>query len=169
MILSGEGSRATSEINRLLAELPVSVNALTGVDLSKVTLFLVLPGSKWKKIWKWIKASPVLSSASFLSFSSLCCRRWRLLKPEKWSAPDSSLLYALSWTAFQTPEDLVNTVHQVYSGNLWCLTFYRTRTSACTAARPDTLFSWHVEILIYLFIYCNSGHFGGGLSVCCIV
>uniref|UniRef100_A0A3Q0SGV3 Flotillin n=1 Tax=Amphilophus citrinellus TaxID=61819 RepID=A0A3Q0SGV3_AMPCI len=37
VILSGEGSRVTGEVNRLLAELPVSVNALTGVDLSKVT------------------------------------------------------------------------------------------------------------------------------------
>lgn len=36
VILSGEGSRVTGEVNRLLAELPVSVNALTGVDLSKV-------------------------------------------------------------------------------------------------------------------------------------
>lgn len=37
VILSGEGSRVTGEVNRLLAELPVSVNALTGVDLTKVT------------------------------------------------------------------------------------------------------------------------------------
>lgn len=36
VILSGEGSRVTGELNRLLAELPVSVNALTGVDLTKV-------------------------------------------------------------------------------------------------------------------------------------
>ncbi|KAI4813891.1 hypothetical protein KUCAC02_003112 [Chaenocephalus aceratus] len=35
VILSGEGSRVTGELNRLLAELPVSVNALTGVDLTK--------------------------------------------------------------------------------------------------------------------------------------
>ncbi|MED6268532.1 Flotillin-2a [Characodon lateralis] len=38
VILSGEGSRVTGEVNRLLAELPVSVNALTGVDLSKIAL-----------------------------------------------------------------------------------------------------------------------------------
>ncbi len=37
VILSGEGGRVTGELNRLLAELPVSVNALTGVDLSKVS------------------------------------------------------------------------------------------------------------------------------------
>lgn len=36
VILSGDGGRVTGEVNRLLAELPVSVNALTGVDLSKV-------------------------------------------------------------------------------------------------------------------------------------
>lgn len=36
VILSGEGSKMTGEVNRLLAELPVTVNALTGVDLSKV-------------------------------------------------------------------------------------------------------------------------------------
>ncbi|XP_072248128.1 flotillin-2-like [Leuresthes tenuis] len=38
VILSGEGNRVTSEVNRLLAELPVSVNALTGLDLSKIPL-----------------------------------------------------------------------------------------------------------------------------------
>ncbi|XP_034024445.1 flotillin-2-like [Thalassophryne amazonica] len=38
VILGGEGSRLTGEVNRLLAELPVSVNALTGVDLSKIPL-----------------------------------------------------------------------------------------------------------------------------------
>lgn len=37
VILSGDGGRITGEVNRLLAELPVSVNALTGVDLSKVS------------------------------------------------------------------------------------------------------------------------------------
>uniref|UniRef100_A0A8C2X327 Flotillin n=1 Tax=Cyclopterus lumpus TaxID=8103 RepID=A0A8C2X327_CYCLU len=36
VILGGESNRITSEVNRLLAELPVSVNALTGVDLSKI-------------------------------------------------------------------------------------------------------------------------------------
>lgn len=36
VILSGENSRVTGEVNRLLAELPVTVNALTGVDLTKV-------------------------------------------------------------------------------------------------------------------------------------
>lgn len=40
VILSGEGSRVTGEVNRLLAELPVSVNALTGVDLTKVSASL---------------------------------------------------------------------------------------------------------------------------------
>lgn len=36
VILSGKGSQVTGEVNRLLAELPASVGALTGVDLSKV-------------------------------------------------------------------------------------------------------------------------------------
>lgn len=36
MVLSGDNSKVTSEVNRLLAELPASVHALTGVDLSKV-------------------------------------------------------------------------------------------------------------------------------------
>jgi len=36
VILSGDGSRVTGEVNRLLAELPVSINAITGVDLTKV-------------------------------------------------------------------------------------------------------------------------------------
>ncbi|KAA8586400.1 hypothetical protein FQN60_000236 [Etheostoma spectabile] len=39
VMLSGDGSRVTGEVNRLLAELPVSVNALTGVDLTKIPLF----------------------------------------------------------------------------------------------------------------------------------
>lgn len=34
----------TSEVNRLLAELPASVHALTGVDLSKVCTFLAVVG-----------------------------------------------------------------------------------------------------------------------------
>lgn len=38
VILSGQGSRVTGEVNRLLAELPVSVNALAGLDLSKVSM-----------------------------------------------------------------------------------------------------------------------------------
>ncbi|XP_058238684.1 flotillin-2a isoform X2 [Hemibagrus wyckioides] len=38
VILSGEGSRVTGEVSRLLAELPVTVNALTGVDLTKMPL-----------------------------------------------------------------------------------------------------------------------------------
>ena len=51
VILSGEGSRVTGEVNRLLAELPVSVNALTGVDLTKVNMIyyivLVLIGLRY--------------------------------------------------------------------------------------------------------------------------
>uniref|UniRef100_A0A2K5YBT5 Flotillin n=1 Tax=Mandrillus leucophaeus TaxID=9568 RepID=A0A2K5YBT5_MANLE len=35
VVLSGDNSKVTSEVNRLLAELPASVHALTGVDLSK--------------------------------------------------------------------------------------------------------------------------------------
>ncbi|KAM9732676.1 flotillin-2-like [Menidia menidia] len=38
VILSGDGGRLTGEVTRLLAELPVSINALTGVDLSKIPL-----------------------------------------------------------------------------------------------------------------------------------
>uniref|UniRef100_A0A8C7YVX4 Flotillin n=1 Tax=Oryzias sinensis TaxID=183150 RepID=A0A8C7YVX4_9TELE len=45
VILSGDRSGVTDEVNRLLAELPVSVNALTGVDLTKVP-FLFLPTQK---------------------------------------------------------------------------------------------------------------------------
>ncbi|NWW90457.1 FLOT2 protein, partial [Rhynochetos jubatus] len=36
VILGGESSSTTSEVNRLLAELPASVRAITGVDLAKV-------------------------------------------------------------------------------------------------------------------------------------
>lgn len=38
MILSGDNSKVTSEVNRLLAELPASVHALTGVDLTQIPL-----------------------------------------------------------------------------------------------------------------------------------
>uniref|UniRef100_A0A671PXS0 Flotillin n=1 Tax=Sinocyclocheilus anshuiensis TaxID=1608454 RepID=A0A671PXS0_9TELE len=46
VILSGDGSRVTGEVNRLLAELPVSVNALTGVDLSKIPLLQKMTGAQ---------------------------------------------------------------------------------------------------------------------------
>ncbi|NXW36785.1 FLOT2 protein, partial [Phaetusa simplex] len=36
VVLSGENSNTTSEVNRLLAEIPASVRAITGVDLTKV-------------------------------------------------------------------------------------------------------------------------------------
>ncbi|NXK08773.1 FLOT2 protein, partial [Herpetotheres cachinnans] len=36
VILSGESNNTTSEVNRLLAEIPASVRAITGVDLTKV-------------------------------------------------------------------------------------------------------------------------------------
>ncbi|NXT95389.1 FLOT2 protein, partial [Anhinga rufa] len=36
LILSGEKSNTTSEVNRLLAEIPASVRAITGIDLAKV-------------------------------------------------------------------------------------------------------------------------------------
>ncbi|NWZ26554.1 FLOT2 protein, partial [Asarcornis scutulata] len=36
VVLSGESSTTTSEVNRLLAEIPASVRAITGVDLTKV-------------------------------------------------------------------------------------------------------------------------------------
>ncbi|KAM8977051.1 flotillin-2 [Pelodytes ibericus] len=38
IILSGENSKITGEMNRLLAEVPASVQALTGVDLTKIPL-----------------------------------------------------------------------------------------------------------------------------------
>ncbi|KAM6464696.1 flotillin-2 isoform 2-T2 [Liasis olivaceus] len=38
VILSGENNKMTSDVNRLLAEIPASVHALTGVDLSKIPL-----------------------------------------------------------------------------------------------------------------------------------
>lgn len=37
VVLSGESSTTTSEVNRLLAEIPASVRAITGVDLTKVS------------------------------------------------------------------------------------------------------------------------------------
>ncbi|XP_026988694.1 flotillin-2a isoform X2 [Tachysurus fulvidraco] len=46
VILSGDNSRVTGEVNRLLAELPVSVNALTGVDLTKIPLLQKLTNAQ---------------------------------------------------------------------------------------------------------------------------
>uniref|UniRef100_A0A3P9MI20 Flotillin n=1 Tax=Oryzias latipes TaxID=8090 RepID=A0A3P9MI20_ORYLA len=46
VILSGDRSGVTGEVNRLLAELPVSVNALTGVDLTKIPLLQQLAPSR---------------------------------------------------------------------------------------------------------------------------
>lgn len=49
VVLSGDNSKVTSEVNRLLAELPASVHALTGVDLSKVCA---------QKLWETFQGSP---------------------------------------------------------------------------------------------------------------
>jgi len=43
-MLGGESDRTTSEVTKLLAEMPPAVQAITGVDLSKVM--------QLKKIWK---------------------------------------------------------------------------------------------------------------------
>ncbi|KAG7246598.1 hypothetical protein CRUP_007371, partial [Coryphaenoides rupestris] len=46
VILSGDNSRVTGEVTRLLAELPVSVHALTGMDLTKIPLLQQLTGQQ---------------------------------------------------------------------------------------------------------------------------
>nr|XP_060612654.1 flotillin-2 isoform X1 [Anolis sagrei ordinatus] len=46
VILSGENHKLTSDLNRLLAEVPVSVHALTGVDLSKIPLIQKATGGQ---------------------------------------------------------------------------------------------------------------------------
>nr|KAF6457071.1 hypothetical protein HJG63_011645 [Rousettus aegyptiacus] len=46
VILSGDNNKVTSEVNRLLAELPASVHALTGVDLSKIPLIKKATGAQ---------------------------------------------------------------------------------------------------------------------------
>uniref|UniRef100_A0A8D0XHH0 Flotillin n=1 Tax=Sus scrofa TaxID=9823 RepID=A0A8D0XHH0_PIG len=46
VVLSGDNSTVTSEVNRLLAELPASVHALTGVDLSKIPLVKKATGAQ---------------------------------------------------------------------------------------------------------------------------
>ncbi|XP_072834784.1 flotillin-2 isoform X1 [Pogona vitticeps] len=46
VILSGENNKMTSDVNRLLAELPASVHALTGVDLSKIPLIQKATGGQ---------------------------------------------------------------------------------------------------------------------------
>ncbi|KAF6093784.1 flotillin 2 [Phyllostomus discolor] len=46
VVLSGDNNKVTSEVNRLLAELPASVHALTGVDLSKIPLIKKATGAQ---------------------------------------------------------------------------------------------------------------------------
>ncbi|KAM9005289.1 flotillin-2 isoform X1 [Sarcophilus harrisii] len=46
VVLSGDNSKVTSEVTRLLAELPASVHALTGVDLSKIPLVQKATGTQ---------------------------------------------------------------------------------------------------------------------------
>lgn len=74
VILSGEGSRVTGEVTRLLAELPVSINALTGVDLTKVRLALFSTIMNISHQTALVNPYFPLSSesAGFLSFD--CCK-----------------------------------------------------------------------------------------------
>ncbi|MEE6469100.1 hypothetical protein FKM82_008501 [Ascaphus truei] len=46
LIISGDNSKITGELNRLLAEIPASVQALTGVDLTKIPLLQKATGIK---------------------------------------------------------------------------------------------------------------------------
>uniref|UniRef100_A0A8C3I5B1 Flotillin n=3 Tax=Emydidae TaxID=8476 RepID=A0A8C3I5B1_CHRPI len=46
VILSGDNNKVTSELSRLLAEIPASVHALTGVDLSKIPLIQKATGAQ---------------------------------------------------------------------------------------------------------------------------
>ncbi|XP_035199265.1 flotillin-2 isoform X3 [Oxyura jamaicensis] len=46
VVLSGESSNVTSEVNRLLAEIPASVRAITGVDLTKIPLIQKATGAQ---------------------------------------------------------------------------------------------------------------------------
>ncbi|XP_028563120.1 flotillin-2 isoform X1 [Podarcis muralis] len=46
VILSGDNNKMTTDVNRLLAELPASVHALTGVDLSKIPLIQKATGAQ---------------------------------------------------------------------------------------------------------------------------
>ncbi|XP_074746178.1 flotillin-2 isoform X8 [Strix uralensis] len=46
IILSGESSNTTSEVTRLLAEIPASVRAVTGVDLTKIPLIQKVTGAQ---------------------------------------------------------------------------------------------------------------------------
>uniref|UniRef100_A0A8B9IQW1 Flotillin n=1 Tax=Anser cygnoides TaxID=8845 RepID=A0A8B9IQW1_ANSCY len=46
IVLSGESGNVTSEVNRLLAEIPASVRAITGVDLTKIPLIQKATGAQ---------------------------------------------------------------------------------------------------------------------------
>lgn len=74
VILSGEGSRVTGEVNRLLAELPVSVNALTGVDLTKVRVPLFSSRVDIFHQTPLVNLTFILSSWSVVCLAYDCCK-----------------------------------------------------------------------------------------------
>lgn len=102
-------------------------------------------GNSW-----WFVSEPQSFSASLNNLSffhrSRCCRRWPVLKPEnRWLHMTSvsvvcthrlPLIHLKNFVVLY-----VYTVYQVNFGNLWCLTLYRTRISACTAAHWKIFFN----------------------------
>lgn len=67
VVPSGDNSKVTSEVNRLLAELPASVHALTGVDLSKVGVSPSAVGSRAESgggLSQGLMASPILADTA---------------------------------------------------------------------------------------------------------
>lgn len=75
VILSGDNNKLTSDVNRLLAEVPVSVHALTGVDLTKViwrrgACLFASRGMSWLSQNMILELVPVAHFPSFPAVSS---------------------------------------------------------------------------------------------------
>uniref|UniRef100_A0A8C6ET89 Flotillin n=1 Tax=Marmota marmota marmota TaxID=9994 RepID=A0A8C6ET89_MARMA len=143
VVLSGDNSKVTSEVNRLLAELPASVHALTGVDLSKVCICLVaveLPGQPTDLgIWvqdlhsQGLMASPIF--ADTLDQESHWCTGVRLLQAHALQQPP-----APPFTCFNTTGT---------TGTLLTLVpyFVGTRSAACLGHL------WLSSLLSCLFLF----------------
>lgn len=101
VILSGNRSQVTGEVNRLLAELPVSVNALTGVDLTKVMTFFVL----WDKC------------RSKVRMKRECCVSADPIAAEDDLKPvhSTSVSVVCTLTDFNTLEEFCSFIHILYT------------------------------------------------------
>lgn len=136
VILSGKGSQVTGEVNRLLAELPVSINALTGVDLSKVIACL----GSWEKCQT--KVSEVKSKECCVSTAPVAA------EDDLKSDDCTSVSVVCTLTDFNTLEEFCSFIHILY-------TKWISETSgALLYLGPDYL---HALLLIQDFHFISHG------------